>query len=480
MNNKKQNDKEIQLLEDEQKNIIKNLLFSKNINQKVKIIKCFYKDVGVTNNFEIFDVSFKKKGPQEDKIYKNNPLLISYMRRGMTFLLNNDFEPKVQIIRRGLPKFFDLEKAYIEENLLHKQNNKLKSSFYSEKIKKIIFDKIKDSLYTSKIRLYRLEKANGENCQISYNDKIKCYLISSKNVCLPIENESQLKSFTINEIDSNQTKALKQRFKFPLLMAESWFNLLNNLKKKNPLIEFDLKKELNEKTLIGEYCGNLNHQHLVKYPEIQIKFYAIVDLNKNKENELCIPLEESYNFFKKYDLPTVNKIDSEIFDNFLNLNEKLLLIYKQNFLDEGEGNVLYFVKIDKNNKEIEVLNLCKIKTLKYRLLRKLREKLKSFISSGKINKEDFYTIFLKKFNDMSELEIDPDIINYYKLISEKAFEFLLKNFKGILENSFNIHDNFVIFIESIISSIEQKYDLNLEKLLKNKEIYSKKIILNEI
>ncbi len=43
---------------------------------------------------------------------------------------------------------------------------------------------------------------------------------------------------------------------------------------------------------------------------------------------------------------------------------------------EEEGCVLYFLK--KHEKYTTVISLCKIKTLEYRIYRKLREKIRSF------------------------------------------------------------------------------------------------------
>ena len=37
-------------------------------------------------------------------------------------------------------------------------------------------------------------------------------------------------------------------------------------------------------TIIGEYCGNPNYQHLIKYDEICIKWFAMVD---NYSEEYC-------------------------------------------------------------------------------------------------------------------------------------------------------------------------------------------------
>ena len=38
-----------------------------------------------------------------------------------------------------------------------------------------------------------------------------------------------------------------------------------------------MKKDLVDKTIIGEYCGNPDYQHLVKYADVTIFFYAAVE-----------------------------------------------------------------------------------------------------------------------------------------------------------------------------------------------------------
>ena len=67
-----------------------------------------------------------------------------------------------------------------------------------------------------------------------------------------------------------------ERYGFALLIAEAWFGIVDKLNK-NQIQE--LKKDLTGHTIIGEYCGNPDFQHLVKYSEITIYFYALVDNN---------------------------------------------------------------------------------------------------------------------------------------------------------------------------------------------------------
>lgn len=55
-----------------------------------------------------------------------------------------------------------------------------------------------------------------------------------------------------------------------------------------------LKNEMRNRTFIGEYIGNVKCQHLVKYPEETIVFYAIVD---NLSSKMCQLPETSLRTF---------------------------------------------------------------------------------------------------------------------------------------------------------------------------------------
>ena len=57
-------------------------------------------------------------------------------------------------------------------------------------------------------------------------------------------------------------------------------------------------------------------------------------------------------------------------------------VAKSSIAQDEEGNVLYFIKKEKSGKE-EVLSLAKLKTLEYRLFRKMREKLRNFYALDK-------------------------------------------------------------------------------------------------
>lgn len=79
-----------------------------------------------------------------------------------------------------------------------------------------------------------------------------------------------------------------ERYGFAALIARTWFDLIAGFKK-DQLQE--LKQDLTGKTLVGEYCGNPDYQHLVKYGEITIFFYALVE---HKSQYTCLPPPEAF------------------------------------------------------------------------------------------------------------------------------------------------------------------------------------------
>lgn len=155
-------------------------------------------------------------------------------------------------------------------------------------------------------------------------------------------------------------------------------------------------------------------------------------------------------------------MESHIFNNFIKFNEELFSsykkVYEENMDQEGEGNVLYFVKIDKNDKEIEVLSLCKLKTFQYRILRKLREILKKVVFNKDIDEEKFKEIFLNNIEQMPDFEIDQHILSFYKLIALKTFSFLYNHRDNQSTIIQNFHKTYAIFIKIIMffSVVEQK------------------------
>lgn len=64
---------------------------------------------------------------------------------------------------------------------------------------------------------------------------------------------------------------------------------------------------------MGEYCGNPDFQHLVKYSEVTIFFYAVVD---NASCSSCIPPPDAFALLGKHRLPIVKNHEKSYFGNF--------------------------------------------------------------------------------------------------------------------------------------------------------------------
>ena len=189
--------------------------------------------------------------------------------------------------------------------------------------------------------------------------------------------------------------------------------------------------------------------HFVKYNQKQILFYAIVDHNSLNS---CISVNKAYDFFKRYNLSTVSVKDHGSFDNLMNLNMKLkeifLYIFQSPIESEGEGSVIYFVKINENKTEEQVLSLCKIKTMEYLIFRNLREKLKSFHSCHH-NFTNSLDKFRNETHDLSLGFILPRPFQYYIKVAKKYF-------KQVTQYPSQIQECFLKNLTKIRQSIEKK------------------------
>jgi len=64
-------------------------------------------------------------------------------------------------------------------------------------------------------------------------------------------------------------------------MAESWFAKINSMTQE---VRENLIQKISGNTMVGEYIGSQDYQHLVKYSRVTIIFYAIVG---NDSEESC-------------------------------------------------------------------------------------------------------------------------------------------------------------------------------------------------
>ena len=413
---------------------------------------------------KIIDFSFNKKGIEENNIYLNNPEYFSYFRRGFSLYELND---KLIILRKGLIKFnelpYDFYKIYgknkyelffdykdSEENNLESRTN------FQELLKSIFYPIYKYLSKKNKITIYKLLKANGENAQIGYNQQLKNWVIASKNVSLICKNRNDLYD-NYEPLHKNSFKPTRYNIAFQIALC--WFDILED-KSEEEINE--IKTCMNNRTFCGEYCGNQYHEHLIRHTKHTIYFYSIVENNDN--NNICLPIEETFDIFKKLKLEYVKYSFVGTYNNKNELFEGIQKIYKsiaeKSILYEEEGDVLYFV----NDDDKKVISLCKVKTLEYKIYRKLREKIKN-----ELNNEDHeFNMNRKKisqfFNEVqvfSQNFILPNPLEFYFSVSDMAFRFIdfYKN-KFVGDNpEFDLHTSYLDLIEMIHSILDENFHL---------------------
>ena len=120
---------------------------------------------------------------------------------------------------------------------------------------------------------------------------------------------------------------------------------------------------------------------MVKYNRVTVIFYAIVD---NNSSDICWPTDQAIATLQKYKLDVVKVQSLGLFTDFESLCNVIYKTFrdiaKGKIVEEEEGSVLYLIKRDKSGdiSQDKVLSLAKLKTLEYRIFRKMREKLRNY------------------------------------------------------------------------------------------------------
>jgi len=116
--------------------------------------------------------------------------------------------------------------------------------------------------------------------------------------------------------------------------------------------------------------------------------------------------------------------------------------------------VLYFVKKDSKNQTTKVLSLAKLKTLEYRLFRKMREKLRNYYTADKVAGADKKPVgeIVKRFRseakELSDEHELPRPLDYYIELFKTAFEFIADNPKVNIEL---LQTEYVTFSEKLLA-----------------------------
>eukprot|EP00397_Hematodinium_sp_SG-2012_P011677 GEMP01011822.1.p1 GENE.GEMP01011822.1~~GEMP01011822.1.p1 ORF type:complete len:445 (+),score=108.58 GEMP01011822.1:988-2322(+) len=299
------------------------------------------------------------------------------MRRGISFV---DEGEEIRLLRRGLPKFFDVP-------LLDSDATRISNT-------------------TGRYHVYSLEKANGENAQITRYDDL--WVCCSKNVSLVAKNANDLALYT------------GDRYSVAKEIAEVFFAQFDKLQDSDKTHVLTLCEKY---TLVGELVGV--HQHLVAYDAPAVQFYALVPhegdvlcVSPPKAMELLAPLQ-------RVQLLHLGEFSSwkEVQDGSMGESERIKLS------DGMEGRVLYVVEND------EVLALAKTKAIEYRALRKLREKGKRVASGTSV-----HLIHKLYMTEMADFTDDACFLNRCSDRAQKFFDFVASHSLTTNEVQDNILD----------------------------------------
>ena len=191
-------------------------------------------------------------------------------------------------------------------------------------------------------------------------------------------------------------------------------------------------------------------------------------------NRSCEPMHVTEAFLKKYKLPMVKISAGKEYTSLGELIQLLKLLFKQvaesTIEEEAEGVVLYF-EAELDGKR-EILSLCKLKTLEYRLYRKMREKLKTMIAKGKQVAEQMGS-YKKESEKLCRGYETPKPLAYYFEVAEIAFRFIAANMS--IARSLGLTNRFLDFLNVIRSckekGVEPKAD-HFKKILEAKNTLS--------
>src|ERR1035437_6943554 len=113
------------------------------------------------------------------------------------------------------------------------------------------------------------------------------------------------------------------------------------------------------------------------------------------------------------------------------LEQEFVSVSGRSIASDEEGAVLYFIKRHRETvRKDEVLSLAKVMTLEYRLFRKMREKLRSFVSGkSTLNSDAIQERFIKEAKDLCKGFKLPHTLDYYVDIFCTGFSVLTRGTK---------------------------------------------------
>ena len=380
---------------------------------------------------EIYDCSLKRRSEEEAFNQTNQNQTFRIYRRGLAFsilkkvkqdkpngLIEICKEDKVNLLRKGFKKFFELDYHKLSEGKLS----------VGEKICHP-FDWI---LADESFKVFCSVKEDGENAQLTYSSKLQSFIVSSKNVSI---------------VTNIMKKEDKERYKDTphVLEIAEWFT--NKIARMEPEQRDCLKELLETNTIVGEFILPGKFTHIIKNKENGFKCFSLIR-KKNFVKE-WIDLDAAEMTLRGFGFDFV-KFETHKLDRIgvINLLKRLAdKCANEDLEDIKEGFVIYI------QGETEQF-MIKLKSLAYKLS-KLEEGLKGtlskkieenkislipMVSRCKYDREEFKVSYLNgnQIQQLMDLNLPNDDLkqvlklfdNQIKLLNER-----IQCFKPFLKHS---------------------------------------------
>jgi hypothetical protein len=127
----------------------------------------------------------------------------------------------------------------------------------------------------------------------------------------------------------------------------------------------------------------------------------------------------------------------------------LVKMNEKTMKEGGEGSVLYVEGVDEQGEQN--LMICKVKTIEYRIFRKLREKLKIYIQKYNKNYENLLKKFTKEISELTrEFQLNRPINEYIEL-AKRAFLLCEEQSRPVSRFISNRYIDFLRLLEKNVS-----------------------------
>lgn len=377
-----------------------------------------------------------------DRVYAQSKTYYKYLRYGLTFLeFYNEEDQEVwehiELVRKGLMRVFELKIDYLLQELdsfdasahiMSQKDCNIRNYIVGDAYECLqdetgnqnstdlqsLTDKNTSDVY---VELCHYVQTDGINVQISWCSSLNWWSIGSYNVSILASKRADLENYPGFNKKIEEMKKHEIRYNYCHFIANAWFDTLDKIfdfsSNSASLNEDSEAKEESEEdterknnfystlekwTLVGELVGIDITQQILSYPSQSLIFSSLI-ANDNASDTWMLP-EQWADFCSKYNLPFIPIYRVGFYNKREDLKTALLNLYHRvtsgELCEYEEGSIIMLIKRNASDPSHDkVLSCSKIKTIEYKVFKKIKDKLKHFWSqyedctyfNGKMQKE---------------------------------------------------------------------------------------------